>query len=142
MIKTTCSFNTVTWILLLSCVGLCHGRRTFSKSGGGDVGTQAGASAAVGHRGVEALMIEGLVAAVFSPFDDDFELDVSVVSCQASYLNSTGVSWIFISGTTGESVSMSYSERIKLMNAWLDIAPTYNFNLIVMVGANVCVFSF
>ena len=85
------------------------------------------------------LNIEGLVAAVFSPFDENYQLDTSIVSCQAKYLNSTGVSWIFVSGTTGESVSLSLDERKSLIDAWVDIAPTYDMNVIVMVGANVCV---
>ena len=87
---------------------------------------------------VSPLNIEGLVAAVFSPFDANYELDTSIGPCQAKYLNSTGVSWIFVSGTTGESVSLSVDERKSLIDAWVSIAPTYNMNVIVMVGANVC----
>ena len=82
---------------------------------------------------VSPLNIEGLVAAVFSPFDENYQLDTSIVSCQAKYLNSTGVSWIFVSGTTGESVSLSLDERKSLIDAWVDVAPTYDVNVIVMV---------
>ena len=88
---------------------------------------------------VSPLNFEVLVAAIFSPFDENYQLDTSVVSCQAKYLNSTGVSWIFVSGTTGESVSLSLNERKSLIDSLVNIAPTFDMNVIVMVGSNVCV---
>ena len=37
----------------------------------------------------------------------NYELDVSIVPHQASYLNKTCVPWVFISGTTGESATVN-----------------------------------
>eukprot|EP01083_Nonionella_stella_P225754 802303_1 len=85
---------------------------------------------------VQQLNVSGLVAAVFSPFDDSMKLNLSVVPEQAAFLNATGVEYAFIAGTTGESVSLSQSERQQLLEAWLSIAPTYNTKVIAHVGAN------
>ena len=64
------------------------------------------------------------------------KLNVSVIPEQAAFLNATGVQYAFVCGSTGESVSLSQSEREKILEAWVSIAPTYNLNLISHVGAN------
>lgn len=85
---------------------------------------------------VQQLNVSGLVAAVFSPFDANLELNVSVVPAQAAFLQATGVEYAYIAGTSGESVSLTQSEREKLLEAWIDVAPTYGLKIIVHVGAN------
>ena len=79
---------------------------------------------------VEPLRINGLVAAVFTPFDSDLELDTSVVPAQWEYLQATNVSWVFVAGTTGESVSLTTEERQALTTAWCGTTA----NVIVHVG--------
>jgi len=65
------------------------------------------------------LRIDGLVTAVFSPFDSRGGLNLSVIPLQASYLSATGVDWVFVGGTTGESLSLTMTERKDLFSAWL-----------------------
>jgi len=78
------------------------------------------------------LRIDGLVAAVYSPFDSSGALNISVVTAQHNYLASTGVGWVFVSGTTGESVSLTVDERKRLVEAWLKMRP----NVIAHVGTD------
>ncbi len=85
---------------------------------------------------IQQLNVTGLVAAVFSPFTVNNTLNFSKVPEQAKFLNQTGVSYAFIAGTTGESVSLSQQEREKLLEAWINIAPTYSIKVIAHVGAN------
>ena len=84
----------------------------------------------IGLVGVEA-RIEGLVTAVFSPFTAAGDLNFSVVPAQQAWLNATGVRWVFVTGTTGESLSLSVSERKRLTDAWISTGT----NVIAHVGA-------
>ena len=77
------------------------------------------------------LRIDGLVAAVFSPFDSTSNLNISVVPLQQAYLSSTGVEWVFVGGTTGESLSLTKEERKTLISAWLNT----NASVIAHCGA-------
>lgn len=65
------------------------------------------------------LRIHGLVAATLTAFNGTGGLDLSVVPQQQAYLKSTGVNWTFVSGTTGESLSLTLNERKSLYEAWV-----------------------
>mmetsp|Transcript_36087 Transcript_36087/g.75945 ORF Transcript_36087/g.75945 Transcript_36087/m.75945 type:complete len:377 (-) Transcript_36087:356-1486(-) len=80
---------------------------------------------------VAPLRINGMVAAVFSPFDDTGELNLSAVHHQHAYLNATGVQWVFTCGTTGESLSLTMAERKSILGAWVSTGA----NVIAHVGA-------
>jgi N-acetylneuraminate lyase len=51
-----------------------------------------------------------LVAATHTPFHADGSLNVAAVASQAAHLLKTGVSAVFIGGTTGESASLTVDE--------------------------------
>ena len=78
--------------------------------------------------------IDGLVAAVFTPFTKTSEVDSSKIESQAAYLNATGVKWAFVSGTTGESVKLTMPERADLIAKWCEVAPRYGIQIIAHVG--------
>lgn len=80
---------------------------------------------------VSPLRLHGLVAAVYSPFNEHGALALDVVPAHQSYLNATGVAWTFVGGTTGESLSMTVSERKLLTEAWIAAGS----NVIAHVGA-------
>ena len=82
------------------------------------------------------LHVDGLVAATFTPFDADFKIDTSMVQEQAAYLNATGVKYVFVSGTTGESVKLSTTERLSQAKLWVQLAKQYNLKTIIHVGAD------
>jgi len=79
--------------------------------------------------------VDGLVAATFTPFDDDENIDPTQIEKQAAWLNKTGVQYAFVSGTTGESVKLTLAERYSQAEAWLAIAPKYGLECIIHVGA-------
>ncbi|MFM8724808.1 MAG: dihydrodipicolinate synthase family protein, partial [Planctomycetaceae bacterium] len=60
------------------------------------------------------MRLEGLIAAVHSPFDDGGELLLSAVEAQAQLMQAQGVAGVFICGSTGESHSLSVGERQDL----------------------------
>jgi len=89
------------------------------------------AAAVLPLAGVPPLRIEGLVTAVFTPFDAEGTLQTDVIPQQQAWLNSTGVHWVFTTGTTGESLSLSVSERKRVFDAWVATGT----NVIAHVGA-------
>jgi N-acetylneuraminate lyase len=93
------------------------------------------------------LRLTGLVAAPHTPMNKDGSLNPSVISAQAQLLHETGVRGAFICGTTGESVSLTVSERVAVTEAWcdaLDGSPSPSgrgdrgegFPIVVHVGSN------
>lgn len=59
-----------------------------------------------------------LIAAPFTPFTAAEEIDLASVPLQAERLRADGVHGAFVAGTTGESASLSVSERKALLEAW------------------------
>jgi len=85
--------------------------------------------------GISSFVIDGLVAATFTPFDENDVIDPTQIEKQADWMNATGVRYAFVSGTTGESVKLTLAERYSQAEAWLNIAPKYNIQCIIHVGA-------
>lgn len=77
-----------------------------------------------------------LVAAPHTPFHPDGSLAPEVVALQASHLAAQEVKAVFITGTTGESSSLSVEERVKMYRAWAAVAPSHGIRVIAHVGAN------
>lgn len=81
-------------------------------------------------------VLEGLVAAVHSPFDENGSLNPDVVDAQAKLLAENGIRLVFITGSTGESASLSQSERLELYQAWSEVAPERGIEVVAHVGTN------
>ncbi|WP_295937977.1 dihydrodipicolinate synthase family protein [uncultured Alistipes sp.] len=79
--------------------------------------------------------LEGLIAAPFTPMAADGTLDTSVVKPYADMLVACGVTGVFICGTTGESASLTTSERMAVAEAWTS-AASGRLRVIVHVGTN------
>jgi N-acetylneuraminate lyase len=79
--------------------------------------------------------INGLVAAVFTPFDQNGSISVGVIDSYARWLNQSGVFVVFVSGTTGESLDLTSEERRVIAEAWALSGPKYGIRVIVHVGA-------
>jgi len=78
--------------------------------------------------------LTGLIAAPFTPFDAQSNLDVSLVPAYAAFLQERGVSGVFVNGSTGESLSLSMAERKATAEAWM--AAGSDLTVIVHVGCN------
>lgn len=62
--------------------------------------------------------IEGLVAAPFTPMDGQGELALHQVETLARLYDHNRVAGAFICGSTGEGVSLTFGEKMQLMEAW------------------------
>lgn len=77
-----------------------------------------------------------LVAAAHSPFDSQGKLAPSVVVTQARFLSHQGIQTVFITGSTGESHSVTQQEKLTLYEAWAEAATTTSLRVIAHVGSN------
>jgi N-acetylneuraminate lyase len=80
--------------------------------------------------------LHGLVAATHTPFHADGLLNLSIVEQQAAHLLKTGVSIVFIGGSTGESSSLTTDERKDLAQRWSDVVRGTPLRVVVHVGSN------
>lgn len=80
--------------------------------------------------------LTGLVTATHTPFHADGSLNLDAVEKQAEHLLRSGVSTVFIGGTTGECSSLSVDERLALAQRWTQIAKRAPMRVVVHVGAN------
>jgi len=79
--------------------------------------------------------VEGLCAAPFTPFDETtHDLALAVVRQQAKLLADTGVRAAFVGGTTGESLSLTLSERKQLTEEWVKVGKEHGITVIVHTG--------
>lgn len=79
--------------------------------------------------------LKGLIAAPFTPMTKDGSLNLSLIPSYYDFLKSNGVTGAFICGSTGEGVSMSTTEKMKVAEAWA--ACTNNdddFKVMPLVG--------
>lgn len=84
---------------------------------------------------VSPLRVDGIITAVFTPYDANGALNLKAVPSMAEYQKKTGVKGVFVGGTTGDSLALSMSERKALAEAWVEPAKANGLLLIVHVGA-------
>lgn len=65
--------------------------------------------------------LSGLIAAPFTPMDDKGNLNLEKIPMLASLYEKNGVNGAFISGSTGEGVSLTFAEKIQLMEKWAEM---------------------
>jgi N-acetylneuraminate lyase len=82
------------------------------------------------------MQLRGLVAATYTPFHADGQLNLSAVEKQAEHLHKCGVGIVFIGDTTGESSSLTVDERLALAKRWSEVAEGSKLQVVVHVGAN------
>lgn len=79
--------------------------------------------------------INGLVAAPFTAFDKNGELNLSVIEQYAEFLVANGVSGALVGGTTGECGSLTFEERLKVTERWCEVTRGLeNFPIFAHVG--------
>lgn len=82
------------------------------------------------------MKLKGLIAAVHTPMHDDFTVDYDRVPAQAQHLAKGGASGAFVTGTTGESHSLTTEERLRMFDAWGRAAHRNGLKFIAHVGHN------
>jgi N-acetylneuraminate lyase len=76
---------------------------------------------------------EGLVAAPFTPLHEDRSLNLEPIGPYAALLHRSGVVGAFVCGSTGEGVSLTTEERMRVAERWAADAPS-GLKVIVHVG--------
>jgi len=79
--------------------------------------------------------IEGLIAAPFTPFHSTGELNLDLIPSYYALLKANNVSGAFICGSTGEGVSLTFDEKIAVMEKWAALTKEdADFSLIMFLG--------
>ncbi|HEY9364682.1 MAG TPA: dihydrodipicolinate synthase family protein [Chitinophagaceae bacterium] len=79
--------------------------------------------------------LKGLIAAPFTPMDKNRELNLSLIPEYYQFLKHNKVTGAFISGSTGEGVSMSLSEKKAVAKAWADATNhDEDFKVMTLLG--------
>jgi N-acetylneuraminate lyase len=77
--------------------------------------------------------IEGIIAAPFTPMDEQQEINPAKISDYAHKLKKDGLSGVFICGTTGEGMLLTSKERKIIAEEWVKFQQS-DFRVIVHVG--------
>lgn len=79
--------------------------------------------------------LSGLVAATLTPLREDGSIDLAPIPRVVDHLERTGVSGIYICGSTGEGISMTTEERRAVTEAYVAAAKG-RMKTVVQVGHN------
>lgn len=79
--------------------------------------------------------LEGLIAAPFTPMDENGELNISLIPAYYQFLKSNRVTGAFICGSTGEGVSMTNAEKKKVAAKWAECTDDDDdFKVMMLLG--------
>jgi len=77
---------------------------------------------------------EGLVAAPFTPMHPDGELNTGVIGRYHDLLVKNRIAGAFINGSTGEGVSTTMKEKLRVMEAWAKHSSSGSLKVINLLG--------
>ena len=80
------------------------------------------------------LKLKGLIAAAFTPFAENGEVNYGMIPKMADSLSADSITGVYVCGSPGEGISCSVEERIRLMEAWSKAAKG-RLTLIAHTGA-------
>lgn len=84
---------------------------------------------------MEATKLNGLIAATYTPLDDRGNLNLGAVPAMVEYLLNSGISGLYVCGSTGEGMSLTGAERKAVAEAYVN-ATDHRVPVIVQVGHN------
>lgn len=84
---------------------------------------------------MNARRLDGLVAATYTPVDDDGAVDSTIVGPMVDHLLGSGINGLYVCGSTGEGMSLTSSERKIVAEAYVRAAEG-RLPVIVQVGHN------
>lgn len=82
------------------------------------------------------MKLHELVVATHTPFHADGSIAPEVVATQAKFLAANGIQTVFITGSTGESHSVSCLEKLAIYDAWAPAGKEHDLRVIAHVGSN------
>lgn len=83
----------------------------------------------------ESPLLNGLIIAVFTPFHPDGNINLDIVPEYAETLIASGMNGFYVTGSTGEGISLSVGERKSVAEAFVKAAKG-RVPVTVQVGAN------
>ncbi|RYE58956.1 MAG: dihydrodipicolinate synthetase, partial [Sphingobacteriales bacterium] len=79
--------------------------------------------------------IHGLIAAPFTPMDKNGDINPSIIPSYYQFLKSNKITGAFICGSTGEGVSLTLIEKMKIAEAWAEATQgDEDFKVITLLG--------
>lgn len=79
--------------------------------------------------------LKGLIAAPFTPMDENGNLNLLLIPHYYEFLKRNGVTGAFICGTTGEGVSLTVKEKKAVAKAWIDATNfDSDFKILLFIG--------
>ena len=82
------------------------------------------------------MKLHQLVVATHTPFHADGSLAPEVVATQAAFLAANGLKTVFITGSTGESHSVTCAEKLAIYQEWATAGEANGVAVIAHVGGN------
>lgn len=83
----------------------------------------------------ETSRLNGLLAATFTPMRSDGAIHLDPIPRMVEHLHQTGVTGLYVCGSTGEGMSLTTSERMQLTEAFVDAAKG-QMQVVAHVGHN------
>lgn len=73
---------------------------------------------------------------VFTPFIDDKKLTVNydVIDKYAHHLKTMGFAGVMVLGSTGEGMTLTVDERMKLTEKWFEVTRKYDLKMLLNIG--------
>jgi N-acetylneuraminate lyase len=87
------------------------------------------------HNSMKIEKLEGLIAAPFTPMQEDGSLNLKIIPAYYQLLKRNRATGAFINGSTGEGVSQTLDEKKAVVTAWADAAKNDDdFKVITLAG--------
>lgn len=81
--------------------------------------------------------LQGLIAAPFTPMDKNGNINPFQIPAYYQFLKNNGITGAFICGSTGEGVSMTVTEKMKIAEAWAACtANDTDFKVMTLLASN------
>ncbi|MEN5195343.1 dihydrodipicolinate synthase family protein [Sphingobacterium faecium] len=81
------------------------------------------------------LKLQGLIAAPFTPLLSNGDINIGAIPAYYELLKQNHVAGAFICGSTGEGVSLTFDERVAIMQTWAETTlQDKDFKVITLVG--------
>ena len=86
---------------------------------------------------MKIIHLKGLIAAPFTPTLNNGDINVSIIPDYFDFLLSNQITGVFICGSTGEGVSLTTKEKMKVAEAWAAASKNHpEFKVMTLIGGN------
>lgn len=94
------------------------------------------AKSAMEERSAKINSAKGLIAAPFTPYRSDGNINLELIPHYVEFLTKNNVRGVFVNGTTGEGMSLTVSERKHLAEKWVAAGKDVFDVIIIQVGTS------